>query len=128
MSTQALTRLIKSLETQIEATNDPQLKADLSRQLTKALTKPKRRGRPRKAAEGVVVAPKKTRALREIYPQYESMTDGSLVVHHLISEVEKKRKAGELKTDAERAVFINELFSKLTDHEKTAYQGYDWAI
>src|SRR5437879_4866026 len=40
------TQLIKSLEQQLAATTDPKLKADVSRQLTKLLSKPRARRLP----------------------------------------------------------------------------------
>ena len=124
MSNHHRTKLIKSLEEQIEATNDPQLKADLSRQLTKVVTKPARRGRPRKPADGAVEAPKKNRSLRELCAgRYDEMSDGKLVLNHLVIQIEKRKKAGEL-IKAERDAFIVEELASLTDAERAAYEVF----
>ena len=48
MSKQRRTKHIRSLEQQLAATKDPQLKADLSRQLTKLLSQRPRKRSPRK--------------------------------------------------------------------------------
>jgi hypothetical protein len=124
MSNHHRTKLIKSLEEQIEATNDPQLKADLSRQLTKVVTKPARRGRPRKPADGAVEAPKKNRSLRELCAgRYDEMSDGKLVLNHLVIQIEKRKKAGELTTRAERDAFVAEELASLTEEERAAYEA-----
>jgi hypothetical protein len=120
---QARTKLIKSLEEQIEATNDPQLKADLTRQLTKVVTKPARRGRPRKPE---ATAPTKSRSIREKYTGsvYEQMSDGDLVCWHLVFEIEKRQRMGFLKNRAERTAFVAEVLGSLTEEERAAYEVF----
>jgi hypothetical protein len=120
---QARTKLIKNLEQQIEATADPQLKADLSRQLTKLVTTAKRRGRPRKPE--ATSPSKKARSLRERYAgcAMAELPDGKLVLHHLVIQIEKRKKAGEL-IKAERDAFIVEELASLTDAERAAYEVF----
>lgn len=60
MSKQHRTKHIKSLEDQLAATNDPKIKADISRQLTKLLSKTTRKGSSRKPEVVVPTSSTKT--------------------------------------------------------------------
>jgi hypothetical protein len=117
------TKLIKSLEQQIEAATDPQLKADLSRQLTKVVTRPGRRGRPRKSE--ATPPSKKTWWAREIYTGsvFDAMSDVELMVHHIVLLCEKKKKVGECKTKAERDAVTAEVLGSLPESQRAAFEA-----
>ena len=128
MSKQHRTRLIKSIEQQLEETTDPKIKADLSRQLTKLLSSPRQ---PSRAAQKAGEKPKnKNRSLREIYTGsvYDAMSDGELVLHHLVVQFETKDKehrirTGQKFTKPERDALVKELKDSLSAEELAAYEA-----
>ncbi len=93
MSKQHRTKLIKSLEQQLEATTDPKIKADISRQLTKLLSKPTRKGSSRKP-QAIPSIKKKTSPLVAKWADRLSHVESEekRIEHSVILEVEERRK------------------------------------
>lgn len=116
------TEVIKVLRQQMEEATDPQAKVGFAKQIAKLLPRPRQARRPRRTE---TTPSNKPRSLREIYTGsvYDEMTDGEVVLHHLIVEIEKRQRAGELQTKAERAVFIAEVVRTLLENERAAFEA-----
>jgi hypothetical protein len=124
MSKQHRTEVIKILREQMEEATDPKTKVDLAKQLARLLPRPRQARRPRKPE---ATAPtKKARSLRERYTGsvYEQMSDGDLVLHHIVLEIEKRQRLGFLTNRAERTAFKAEVLASLTDAERAAYEAF----
>src|SRR5262249_55521807 len=112
----------KRLAEAIAVTTDPKQLAELSRQFN-TLSRLRKGKRVRRNTDAATPS-QKNRSLREIYTGsvYEVMSDGELVLNHLVLQIEKRQKAGELKTEAERDVFIKEMLGHLPENECAAYE------
>jgi len=128
MSKQHRTKLIKSLEQQLEATTDPKIKADLSRQLTKLLSKSTRKGSSRKpeASGRVFGQPQPSTKLSIIDRVTESavdqLPDGEKVLHYLVVEVEKMEKKQKFTSEEQKAAF-DKLIAELSARDRAALEA-----
>jgi hypothetical protein len=128
MGTSNKREVAKRLKEEILKTTDPKLMAELTRQL--AAISPKTTRRNRKPVEKPQQVLKKNRSLREIYTasRCDEMSDGELVVHHLVLQIETKQKANGTKfTKAERDALIAELKNSLSVTERAAFEGLNEA-
>ncbi len=124
MSKQHRTKLIKSLEQQLEATTDPKIKADISRQLTKLLSKPTRKGSSRKPE--ATSQSKKTGSLRDIYTTwpYREMSLSKIVVNHGVLQWEKKGRELKRKlTQTEKEAVFAEVMASLSAEDRAALEA-----
>jgi hypothetical protein len=136
---QARTKLIKTLEQQIEATSDPQIKADLSRQLTKLVTTAKRRGRPRKPEATARLKGNASLLTRIHHNGVDDLSPQNKLIHFQVVEFEKREKehrkrTGQQLTEVEKktlwaevhafidAELTNEDRALLADEEQAARQ------
>jgi hypothetical protein len=115
-------KLIKSLEKSIAATDDPQLKARLTGQLTRVLTvKPEVRAKRSKDFKP---------SLRELYKGsvYDEMSDGELFTHHLVVQIEAKcrnRGGWGALTRPEKDALLAEATETLSTEERAAIEMLD---
>jgi hypothetical protein len=128
MSKQHRTKHIKSLEEQLATTNDPKIKADLSRQLTKLLSKPTRKGSSRKP----VATPSNKKASiinRVTGTAVDQLSPKDKVSHYLVDELEKEqRKQGRKFSEDERKAFWGGLFEVLAAEDRTAYEALNGEV
>ena len=128
MSKQHRTKLIKSLEQQLEATTDPKIKADVSRQLTKLLSKPTRKGSSRKPeASGRVFGQTQPNTKLSIIDRVtgsavDQRPDGEKVLHYLVVEVEKMEKHRKFTPEEQKAAF-DKLIDGLSGRDRAALEA-----
>ena len=131
MSKQHRTKHIKSLEEQLAATNDPKIKADLSRQLTKLLSKPTRKGSSRKPG----ATPKKTSLLTKVNGNgVDWLSPEKKLIHFIVVEFEKRRKehwqrTGQELTEVEKNTLMveagNFVEGQLTEEDRALLDAKD---
>lgn len=100
MSKQHRTKLIKSLEEQLAATNDPKIKADISRQLTKLLSKPTRKGSSRKPV--ATPSSKKKSILTKVHGNgVDWLSPAKKLAYFAVAEFDKRQKEHRQRTQQE---------------------------
>ena len=127
MSKQHRTKLIKSLEQQLEVATDPRIKADISRQLTKLLSKPARKGSSRKPK--ATPSNKKTSALVAKWAdQLSHLPEEKRIEFSVVLEVEKRYKSRGIEiyppTPQNRVLLhgvIAEVVGELSPEEQAIY-------
>jgi hypothetical protein len=115
----------KRLNEAIAACTDPEQLIKLTRQFAKIQPKPSKRG-SRKPAASVQPTKQVGRPLRAIYTgsAFEYMSDGDLVAHHLVLQMEKRqRETGGLRTRAEREIVWEELKGSLSERDRAALEA-----
>jgi hypothetical protein len=116
MSKQHRTKHIKSLEEQLATTNDPKIKADLSRQLTKLLSKPTRKGASRKPV--AIPSSKKPSLLTRVNGNgVDWLSPEKKLIHFVFVEFEKRRKDYRQRTGQE----LTEVETKALMRESGAF-------
>lgn len=124
MSKQHRTKLIKSLEQQLEATDDPKIKADISRQLTKLLAKPSRKGSPRKPEATAPSSTKLSIIDRITGSAVDTLSDWEKVQHWVIEQVEKLQREQRRKfTTEEVQAAIKKLIEGLSARDRAALES-----
>jgi hypothetical protein len=111
--------VLKRLRETIEKTKDPETLARLTAQYVKLNAQK----RPRKSADEPTITQKTGRSLREIYTGsvYEQVSDRDLVTHHIVLEIEKRRRAGGCQTQGNGEVL--EVLKALRQEEREAYEA-----
>ena len=106
----------------MKQTTDPEMLLKLSKEITQLMRKPGQETRGRKPSI-------KPSSLREKYTGsvYDAMSDGELVLHHLVLEIEKRQRAGFLKNRAERTALKLEVLKSLHEDERAAFEAYERA-
>jgi len=121
MSKQHRTKLIKSLEQQLEAATDPKIKADVSRQLTKLLFRPTRKGSSRKPQTTPTSYGKASAIVAKWADRLSHLDEQKRIEFSVVKEVEERQKPGGSSID--RGALIAEVLGMLSAEERTVLSG-----